>query len=66
MVNHPEIINTTLHSAVNHNFRGLNDPEDEIIPIRTNFSKVILKTYSKVFNLRKERKRTEEMVTLSR
>ena len=42
------------------------DTSHELIPPRTNFSKVILKTYSNEFNLSRERKKTEDMVNLSR
>lgn len=39
---------------------------EEVIPKRTNFSRVLLKTHSKLFNLNQERKKTQEMVTLSK
>ena len=29
----------------------LNDSEEDLLPVRTNFSKVILKTYSNLFSL---------------
>ena len=41
------------------------DERDEI-PVRTNFTKVILNTYSRDFNLSRERHRTMQMVSLSR
>ena len=42
------------------------DDEEPQIPVRTNFTKVILKTYSREFNLHKERHRTQMMVNISR
>ena len=43
-----------------------NDEDEQQIPVRTNFTRVVLKTYSREFSLSKERHRTQQMVNISR
>ena len=43
-----------------------NDDDEQQIPVRTNFTRVVLKTYSREFNLCRERHRTQQMVNISR
>lgn len=65
MVNPREMVYDTAVSGMGSDY-ALNESCEDNIPTRTNFSKVILKTYSTMFNLAKERKRTALMINISR